>query len=93
MVEALKHDYREAKLAPSDRALMDYVVKVTREPWNTSAEDIETLRGQGFEDDAIHDAVQVASYFNYINRVADALGIDLEDWMPPEPKGWKRDWS
>ncbi len=40
------------------------------------------LRGQGFSDTAIHDAVQVISYFNYINRVADALGVDLEQWMP-----------
>ena len=44
--------------------------------------DLDLLRGQGFSDPAIHDAVQVISYFNYINRVADALGVDLEEWMP-----------
>ena len=44
--------------------------------------DLDLLHGQGFSDTAIHDAVQVISYFNYINRVADALGVDLEEWMP-----------
>ncbi len=44
--------------------------------------DLDLLRGQGFSATAIHDAVQVISYFNYINRVADALGVDLEEWMP-----------
>ena len=44
--------------------------------------DLELLRVQGFSGTAIHDAVQVISYFNYINRVADALGVDLEEWMP-----------
>ena len=44
--------------------------------------DLDLLRAQGLADTAIHDAVQVISYFNYINRVADALGVDLEKWMP-----------
>ncbi len=44
--------------------------------------DLDLLRAQGFSGAAIHDAVQVISYFNYINRVADALGVDLEEWMP-----------
>lgn len=47
-----------------------------------SADDVETLRGYGFDDRAIHDAFQVAGYFNYINRVCDGLGVDLEEWMP-----------
>lgn len=44
--------------------------------------DLDSLRAQGFSGTAIHDAVQVIAYFNYINRVADALGVDLEEWMP-----------
>jgi len=51
-------------------------------PSDMSPGDLDLLRRQGFSDTAIHDAVQVISYFNYINRVADALGVDLEDWMP-----------
>jgi uncharacterized peroxidase-related enzyme len=63
------------------RALCDFAVKVTHEPAQVSAEDIESLRTHGLSDAAIHDALQVISYFNYINRIADAVGIEDEpDW-------------
>ena len=50
--------------------------------------DLDPLRAAGLTDKEIHDAVQVISYFNYINRVADALGTDLEPEMPARPEGW-----
>lgn len=53
--------------------------------------DVERLRQHGFDDAAIHDAFQVTAYFNYINRVCDGLGIDLEDSMPPKPNNWIRE--
>ncbi|MBK7645196.1 MAG: hypothetical protein IPJ19_19485 [Planctomycetes bacterium] len=46
-------------------------------------EDLDALRAEGLDDTAIHEAVQVIAYFNYINRVADALHVDLEPGMPP----------
>ena len=50
--------------------------------------DVERLRAAGFDDRAIHDATQAVAYFNYINRVADGLGTDPEDFYPPrDPKG------
>ncbi len=45
--------------------------------------DLETLRQHGFDDQAIHDATQVISYFNYINRIADALGVEPEKFIRP----------
>jgi uncharacterized peroxidase-related enzyme len=57
------------------------VVKLTLTPAAMTEADIKELRGHGFSDEAIHDAVQVAAYFNYINRVCDGLGVDLEDSM------------
>lgn len=48
--------------------------------------DVEQLRRQGFDDHAIHDAIQVIAYFNYINRVADAVHVDLEPEMAPYPE-------
>jgi uncharacterized peroxidase-related enzyme len=63
------------------RALCDFAVQLTREPASMAQADVDVLRGHGWSDGAIHDAVQVISYFNYINRVADAVGIEDEpEW-------------
>jgi len=51
------------------------------------ASDVAALRAVGLDDVAVHDAVQVVAYFNYINRVADGLQVDLEPGMPPRPAG------
>ena len=81
---ALENDYREATgLTPRERALCDYATKLTKDPGAMRETDLAPLREQGLTDPEIHDAVQVIAYFNYINRIADALGTDLEDWMPP----------
>ena len=70
----------------ADRALHAFAEKLTRAPWTVAEEDLDTLRRRGFSDEQLSDAVQVISYFNYINRVADGLGVDLEDFMPPRPE-------
>jgi len=83
----LKLDYRKADLTPRERALCDYAVKLTEDPGNIGPDDLKPLREAGLTDKDIHDAVQVIAYFNYINRIADALGTDLEPEMPPRPEG------
>ncbi len=80
--EKIKSDWRQAGLDPATGALLEFAEKLTLRPSEMVSGDLELLRAQGFSDRAIHDAVQVISYFNYINRVADALGVDLEEWMP-----------
>ena len=87
-MKAIKDDYRKADLAPRERALCDYAVKLTRAPGAIREADLAPLRAAGLSDRDIHDAVQVISYFNYINRVADGLGTDLEPEMPPKPAAW-----
>jgi uncharacterized peroxidase-related enzyme len=83
LAEHAAHDYREAGLEHRVRALCDFAVKVTVDPAKVSRADIDALREQGWSDAAIHDALQVVSYFNYINRIADAVGIDDEpEWGP-----------
>jgi uncharacterized peroxidase-related enzyme len=78
------HDYRRAGLDARTRALCDFAVLLTRDPSATSAEHVEALRAHGWSDLAINDAIQVISFFNYINRVADGVGIDREpDWADP----------
>jgi len=86
LAEAVKRDYRRARLTPRQKALAGFAVKVTRKPASVRPRDLAALRRHGLSDRDILDAVQVISYFNYINRVADALGIDLEPEMPPAPK-------
>ena len=68
-------------LPPADVALCDYAEKATETPGAMGATDVAALRAHGLTDTAIHDATQVIAYFNYINRVADALGVDLEPEM------------
>lgn len=74
-------DYREAPLAPADRAMLDFAVKLTTASWTVRPEDLDGLRAVGFDDGAIHDIVQVTALFNYYDRLADGLGIDMEpEW-------------
>lgn len=82
-------DYREAGLSPQDHLLCDYAVKLTLAPGEVGEADILLLRAAGFDDDALTIAVQVISYFNYINRIADGLGVDPEEWMTPSLEEWK----
>jgi uncharacterized peroxidase-related enzyme len=79
----VQHDYRNADLEPRLRALCDFAVQLTHEPDSPAEDDIGRLRGAGLSDAAVHDAIQVIAYFNYINRVADAVGIEDEpEWGP-----------
>ena len=74
-MEQLKKDYTQAELSPQERALADYVVKLTRDATQISPRDHERLRAAGFDDRGILQITLIASWFNYINRVADALGV------------------
>jgi uncharacterized peroxidase-related enzyme len=75
------HDFRAAKLEPRVRALCEYAEKLTLWPSEVGAADAEALRVHGWSDADLHDAIQVVAYFNYINRIADAVGIEDEpDW-------------
>ncbi len=74
-------DYRQARLESRDRAMLDFAVKLTEAPASMTSTDVEALRAVGFDDPAIHDIVQVAALFNYYDRLADGLGIDMEpEW-------------
>jgi uncharacterized peroxidase-related enzyme len=77
----VKTDWRTAGLSAADQALCTWAEKLTRTPAACSAADVAALRTAGFSDVAIHDAAQAIAYFNYINRVADCLGVDLEPEM------------
>ena len=81
-VHAVARDWRGAELAPADRALCEFAAKLTHHQHAVVRADLDRLRAHGFDDRAIHDAVQVVAYFNYITRVADGLGVEPEQFLP-----------
>ncbi|HWQ31460.1 MAG TPA: hypothetical protein VNQ79_01145 [Blastocatellia bacterium] len=86
MVAALREDYTRAPVSEQDRVMLDYVAQLTRDATRLTPQDHDKLRASGFDDTAILQITLIASWFNYINRVADALGVGRgrrEDWEPP----------
>jgi len=90
LAEHVKRDYRRARLKPREKALAKFAELLTRHPAAIRRADIVTLGKHGLSDRDILDAVQVIAYFNYINRVADALGIDPEPEMAQAFERWNR---
>jgi uncharacterized peroxidase-related enzyme len=78
LVEALRKDYRSAPITEQDRVMLDYVVKITKDATRCSPADHDALRAVGFDDRGILQITLIAAWFNYINRVADALGVGRE---------------
>jgi len=81
LVAAIKRDYRTAGIDAKTRTMLEYVDRVTLVPYNLREDEVEQLRTVGFTDEDILDIVHITGYFNHINRLADALGVDLEDFM------------
>ena len=75
LVESLQKDYQSAPISQQDRVMLDYVVKLTKDATWVSSDDHTKLRAVGFDDRGILQITLIASWFNYINRVADALGV------------------
>ena len=78
LVAALEDDYRKAPISEQEKVMLDYVVQITRDATRISPVDHERLRAVGFDDKGILQITLIASWFNYINRVADALGVGRE---------------
>jgi uncharacterized peroxidase-related enzyme len=79
LIRALKADYRTAPITEAEREMLDYVVQLTKDATRIMPADLDRLRTVGFDDTAILQITLIASWFNYINRVADALGIGREN--------------
>ena len=78
LIDALKQDYTTAPITEQERVMLDYVVKLTKDATKVWKDDHDRLRAAGFDDKAILQITLIASWFNYINRVADALGVGRE---------------
>ena len=79
LLAALVSDHLDATLDEPDRLMLDYTVKLTETPADVSEADVIRLRSQGFDDRGIHDICSIAAYFAFVNRVADGLGVELEN--------------
>jgi uncharacterized peroxidase-related enzyme len=79
LVDQLRADYRQAPITAAERAMLDYTVQLTKDATGVTRADIDALRANGFDDRAVLQITLIASWFNYINRVADALGVGRDD--------------
>ena len=78
LLSALTSDHRQAPLRSMDRAMLDYVLKLTEAPATVCQTDVGELRAAGFDDRGIHDICTITAYFAFVNRIADGLGVELE---------------
>lgn len=83
-MRGLQEDYRTAPISETDKVMLDYVAQLTRDATRISKADHERLRANGFNDQAILQITLIASWFNYINRVADALGVGRDQKEPAQ---------
>jgi uncharacterized peroxidase-related enzyme len=77
----IQEDYTQIEFEPATRTLLDFAVKLTLDIKSMEKADIEYLRVHEFSDEDILDAVHLISYFNFVNRVLDALGAEPEEDM------------
>ena len=75
LVESLRNDWRTAPISDAERVMIEYVVQLTKDATRIIPEHHERLRAAGFDERGILQITLIASWFNYINRVADALGV------------------
>jgi uncharacterized peroxidase-related enzyme len=80
LVKQVKRDFHGAELDEQEKAMLEFVTKMTVDSKSMARTDVEHLRRAGFDDVQILEIVQLAGWFNCITRIADALGIKVEEW-------------
>lgn len=77
----LEGKIEEAGLTPAERVLLEYVELITKAAYRSTAEDVQKLRGAGWSEDQISEAVYITAMFAFFNRVADAFGVPSQDYL------------
>ena len=80
-VRQIKTDFHSANLDATTRIILEFAEKVTLAAYTVQPSDLDLLRSHGLDDETIFDVVEITGFFNSINRIADALGIELEDFL------------
>lgn len=88
LIQALERNPSAAPLDERCRALVDYALKLTKSAKDVSADDVGRLKAAGLSDGGIHDAVAIVAYFNFVNRIALGLGVDIEDDFEKKDPSW-----
>ena len=81
LAQAIKTDFHAATLDATTQAILEFAEKVTVAAYKVQPSDLEQLRAHGLSDEAIFEVVEVVGFFNSVNRIADALGVELEDFI------------
>ena len=84
LVERIEADFETAGVSEKRLAMLRYAMKLTVTPGEVDESDVESLRDVGFTDTDVLHIAEVAGYYAYANRIADGLGIPLEDWIPDD---------
>ncbi|MFN2486787.1 MAG: hypothetical protein ABR609_09325 [Acidimicrobiia bacterium] len=84
LADRIEEDYTTAGLSQKRLAMLQHAVKLSLAPATVTEQDVEGLRELGFSDLDILHITEVTAYYAYANRIADGLGIPLEDWIPEE---------
>lgn len=79
LISALATDHGTAEVDAADRAMLDYAARLTLDPGGEHGPAVDGLKAHGFDDRAIHDVCAVTAYYAFVNRIADGLGVELED--------------
>ncbi len=77
----IERDWEHSALDDRRKAMLRYALKLTHTPWDMTRADVEDLRAAGHSDRDILDIAEVTAYYAYVNRIADGLGVELEDWI------------
>ena len=81
LVSQIKTDFRSADLDATTRTILEFAEKVTVAAYTVQSSDLDLLRSHGLDDETIFDVVEVVGFFNSINRIAGALGVELDDFL------------
>jgi uncharacterized peroxidase-related enzyme len=84
LAQRIEEDFESAGLSEKRLAMLRYALKLTKSPGSVAPSDVEEMRQVGFNDTDILHIAEVIGYYAYANRIAEGLGIPLEDWIPEE---------
>ena len=82
------HDYTQANLDPQTRGMLDFAARLTKEPWSMKKEHVDGLRALGLSDEQVLSVALITCRFNFLTRLADGLGVELESGVKEETLTW-----